>query len=240
MATTGGRADTKSAILRVPTVSDRNVGAVGLAAVGVILLGAIATGLAYTGWAGERYSPLNHFISELGEVSRSQLALLFDAAIIVGGLGLLLFLVLVSSRLTGRHRTAFGIAGLLAGGFGALVGVLPMDTLVLHRIVSACFFLTSWLVGAEFSIWLAGTRRATFPRWLLVPALFSVAVDVVFVLVYSTYHPVDPDAHIVTRPDVWQFPLLEWASLLSLMLWLTCLAFVLVARGRVADPASEA
>jgi hypothetical protein len=57
-----------------------------------------------------------------------------------------------------------------------------------------------------------------------------VAVSLTFIGVYSTYRPANPDARILDRPSVWTVPLLEWASLLSLLLWLACVALVLLRR----------
>ena len=218
-------------------LSDRTTGRLGLAATATILLGSLVAAIPYVGYAGEGYSPLNHFVSELGELAESKLAVAFDAGVVIGGMGLGLFLVLVSRRTTGRYRSALAGAGLVAGLFGVLVGIFPMDRLALHRIVSGGYFLTCWLTAAIFAVWLARNPRAGFPRWLLAPAVFSVAVDVVFVAVYSTYHPIDPDAHIVSRPSIWAFPLLEWASLLSLLLWMACTAAVLLRRPE--DPPPE-
>jgi hypothetical membrane protein len=214
-------------------LSDRAAGLLGLMSVAVILGGAVVTAVPYVGWAGEGYSPLNHFISELGELAISKLAVLFDASIVVGAIGLGFFLVLIARRMTGRLSPALAVAGLLAGLFGLLVGLLPMDRLALHRIVSGGFFLTCWLTAGTFAVWLARNPRAGFPRWLLAPAALSVAVDLVFVAVYSTYHPADPDAHIISRPDVWAYPLLEWASLLSLFLWFACTGLVLIWRSHL-------
>jgi hypothetical membrane protein len=213
-------------------VSDRTTGLLGLAGVGAILLAALVTAIPYTGYAGEPYSPLDHFISELGELAASRLALVFDAGLVVGGSVLGLFILLVARRLSGRSRGLLAAAGLLAGSFAVLVGLFPMDTLATHRIVSAGFFLTGWLSAAVFATWLARNPNAGFPRWLLVPAVLAVAVDFVFVAVYTTYHPVDPDARILARPDIWLVPLLEWASLLSLLLWLALVAAVLARTGR--------
>lgn len=208
-------------------VRDPVAGRLGLVSAAAILIAAFITAIPYVGYAGEGYSPLNHFISELGEVGRSRLALLFDATIALGGLGLMLFLVMVSRRMSGRYRQAMAVVGVLAGVSGMLVGFFPMNTLLVHRIVSGAFFLTCWLTAAVFTLWLARSRGSSFPRWLLAPAAFAVAVDFVFVGVYSTYHPVDPDAPILARADIWSVPLLEWASLLSLLLWLICVAWVL-------------
>jgi len=42
----------------------------------------------YRGYAGEGYSPLTHFISELGEIAASRLAWAFNLGIVLGGIGL--------------------------------------------------------------------------------------------------------------------------------------------------------
>jgi hypothetical membrane protein len=221
----------------LPGLSDRTTGLLGLVSVAVILAGAVVAAIPYTGWSGESYSPLNHFVSELGELAISRLAVLMDAGVVIGGVGLGFFLVLVARRMTGRLAPALAVAGIVAGLFGALVGLFPMDRLAVHRIVSGGFFLTCWLTAGTFAVWLARNPRAGFPRWLLAPAVFSVAVDFVFVAVYSTYHPANPDAHILSRPDIWIYPLLEWASLLSLFLWLACTAAVLAGRHSSASEA---
>jgi hypothetical membrane protein len=219
-----------AAARRLLHASDRTTGFLGLFGAGLILLAALVTAIPYRGWAGEAYSPLNHFISELGELERSQLAPLFDAALVIGSVSLMLFLYLLSRRATGPARTGLAVAGLLAGLGGLLVGVFPMDTGALHRIVSGVFFLTSWLVAGVFTLWLARTRSRILPRWLLAPAVLAVVVDLVFVVIYTTYRPAHPDAHIVIRDGVWIYPLLEWASLLSLLVWILCTALVLLRR----------
>ena len=194
----------------------------------MILLGALVTAIPYVGYAGEGYSPLNHFISELGETGRSQLAPVFNAGIVIGAIGLGLFLLILSRRLTGRYRPALMLAGIVAGTSGTLVGIFPMDTHAVHRLVSGVFFCTGWIVVAVFSVWLARRRPSGYPRWLLAPGAISVAIFFVFLAVYSTYRPIDPDAHIIGRGAIWTVPLLEWASLLSLLAWFVCVSLVLV------------
>lgn len=223
-------------------LSDRTAGRLGLASTAVILLGALITAIAYVGPGGEGYSLLNHFISELGELGQSRLALVFDAGVVIGGIGLGLFVTILSRRLTGRYRSGLMLAGIVAAMSGCLVGVFPMDTHALHRIVSGAFFCTGWIVAAIFTVWLARHPKSGLPRELLAPGILSVVVDIVFVAVYATWRPVDPDAAIVSRPAVWNVPLLEWASLLTLLLWFVCVAVVLARRPVAplagADPAA--
>lgn len=210
-------------------VTSRRLALLGLASVAVILLGMVTAALPYRGHAGEAYSPLNHFISELGEIGASRLAWAFNLGLVLGGIGLGAFLLLLAGRLGGPFRVSLIVAGAVAGVSGTLVGVFPMDYLATHRIVSGIFFLTGWLVAGIFSLWLLKTREARFPRGLIVPGAAVVAVFVTFLAVYSTYHPANADGLIVNRPDgLWSVPFLEWASLLSLLGWFACVSFVLM------------
>ncbi|MRS02563.1 hypothetical protein EG832_04965, partial [bacterium] len=51
----------------------------------VILAGCLITALRYRGRSDEKYSILNHFISELGEIGVSKLAMVFNIGMIIGG-----------------------------------------------------------------------------------------------------------------------------------------------------------
>jgi len=212
------------------SLGPRGIGRLGLASIAIILLGELITAIPYRGYAGEAYSPLNHFISELGEIAASRFAFVYNLGIVVGGLGLLVFLLAVARTMDGRLATIFTLLAVVAGIAGPLCGLFPMDYLATHRLVSGLFFLSGWLVGDTFTLWLVHRRPAFWPRWLVVPGLIVVVVFACFVVVYSTYHPVDPNARILVRSDVWTVPLLEWASLLSLLAWLACLALALLRR----------
>ena len=211
------------------SVTSRRLALLGLASVGIILLGMVATAIPYRGHAGEAYSPLNHFISELGEISQSQLAWVFNLSILLGGTGLGAFLLLLTNRIAGRYRITLVALGIVAGVSGALVGVFPMDYHATHRIVSEIFFVTGWLVAVVVSLWLAAAPRPTLPRWLILPGVVAAAVSIVFIAVYSTYHPANPNGPIQGRPDgLWSFAFLEWASLLSLLAWFVCVSIALL------------
>ena len=216
----------------------RTAGRLGLGATAAILVGAVVTASAYVGPTGEAYSPFNHFISELGETGQSRLALVFNAGIVIGGLGLGLFLFVLAGHLTARYRPTLMLAALVSGASGTLVGIFPMDTHEAHRLVSGVFFCTGWIVVAIFSAWLARHRAAGLPGWLLVVGAGSIAIFLAFLAVYATYRPADPNAPIMVRSAVWAVPLLEWASLLSLLAWFVCVSAVLLRRRRW--PASQA
>jgi len=229
-AGTGDAGVTEAQRAHLPDLPARSAGWLGLGATGAILLGALVTAIPYVGYTGESYSPLNHFISELGETSQSRLAVVFNAGVVIGGIGLGLFLLVLARHLTGRYRPALMLSAIVAGTSGTLVGIFPMDTHALHRLISGVFFCTGWIVVAIFSVWLARHPRSGFPRWLLVPGATAVAIAFVFLAIYSTYRPIDPDAPIIARPAIWTVPLLEWASLLGLLAWFVCVSTVLLRR----------
>jgi hypothetical membrane protein len=210
-------------------MTSRRLAALGLVSVGVILLGMLVAALPYQGIAGEGYSPLNHFISELGQTSVSRFAWAFNSGLLLGGCGLALFLFLLANKLAGPYRAALLIVGAISGVSGALVGVFPMDDHAPHRLVSGIFFLTGWLLAAIVSAWILAGRRPALPRWLLIPGSIVVAVSVVFIAVYSTYKPTDPNGPLTNRPDgIWSVAVLEWAALIVLLGWFICVSIALL------------
>jgi hypothetical membrane protein len=210
-------------------MTSRRLAALGLASVGVILLGMVITAIPYQGTAGEAYSPLNHFISELGETTVSRLAWVFNLGLIVGGAGLAFFLLLLANRLAGVFKAALLIVGAVAGVSGVMVGVFPMNDHAIHRLASGTFFLTGWMIAGIVSAWILAGRRPALPCWLLAPGGIVVAVSVVFIAVYSTYKPTDPDGPLTNRPNgLWTVAALEWASLLALLAWFVCVSIVLL------------
>jgi len=207
-------------------LSNRRLGTLGLAAVAVILAGMTITAIPYSGYAGEAYSPFNHFISELGEIAASHLAWVFNLGIVLGGMGLGTFLLVLSRRLDGRYGAALRAVSVVAGVAGTAVGIFPMDYPTVHLTVSIAFFLSGWITAAVFSLWQLRRRSPGYPRWLIGPAALNIVVSWIFIVVFAGYHPANPDAKIIDRPAIWSVPALEWASLLTLLLWLACLAFV--------------
>ena len=77
---------------------------IGWFGVAVFLGTAVVTAIGYTGSAGEPYSPLNHYVSELGEIKNSELSVVFNSGIAIGGICLAVLLVEVGRRIGGRAR----------------------------------------------------------------------------------------------------------------------------------------
>lgn len=97
----------------------------GLAGAMVVLLCALVTALFYSAPAGEPYSLLNHFISELGEVGVSLLAWLFNLGLIAGSLLFIPF--------------SLGLGLSLPGWLSKVgMGIFPMNNLPLRTLPPRC------------------------------------------------------------------------------------------------------
>ena len=111
----------------------------GYTGTGLMILAVFYPVLVYRGKHGEGYSPLNHFISELGEVGVSRAAWFFNTGLLLTGLVLLPYIVglgITFGSLLGWLGTAAGIIALGA----AAVGVFPMNNLKPHATTAITYF----------------------------------------------------------------------------------------------------
>jgi hypothetical protein len=190
----------------------------GFLGAGIISLASILTALVYVGSQGQRYSPLNHFVSELGELGVSQAASLFNIGLIVGALFLLIFLIGLATMLEGWFRYLFGLVGLVAGVSGMLVGVFPMNNLEAHGQVALTFFNTGWILVALFSVYIIWKRPAAFPLWLLIPGVLTVLSFIAFLNSISGLS-VEALAAPTDRVAVWDVTIFEWLLIAGVMVW---------------------
>lgn len=179
-------------------------------------IASLIAGAFYIGTQNERFSPLNHWVSELGEIGVSRLALVFNIGLFVGGLALALFFVALGRLRRSRLASVYVIVGVVAGVSGALVGVFPMNNRSIHIVVALGFFVLGWVaVGlASLDIWRRPEPR--FSRWL--PALGALTVAV-FLLFLSVYIPYLYTGTGSDRPDVSVATVLEWLVLIGIMGW---------------------
>jgi hypothetical membrane protein len=195
---------------------------------GVLAFLAIAAGCAwgavgYVGTAGEPYSPLNHWISELGQLSVAAHAGVFNLMLVVGAASFIVFVVGLWLTGPSRLRWVFGPVGSLAGVGGILVGLFPMDHPDQHVLAASTFFNLGWIFVALASIAFVRNREARFPVWLAGVGAASVVAFIAFLVSLRTddfaRQRMASDGPIVGRPDVWVAPILEWATLAGIMAW---------------------
>ena len=207
----------------------------GMVGTGVIVLAILYSALRYRGKRGERFSLLNHFISELGEVGVSPAAWAFNAGLILGGLLTLPFIIglgLAFASLWGWLGMAAGIVATLGV---AAVGVFPMNNITPHIRAATTYFRAG--LGMVFfnglAILFQPAGRVSIPR-------LSNLLSLLAFLAYGTFlswpiwkkapedakNPLDPE-QVPERPRVWALALLEWAVFFSTVAWLFGMAFLI-------------
>lgn len=200
----------------------------GLAALAIIVGGVLLSLEGFSGMKQERYSPLNHFISELGDNRFAKHHHMFNISLFVGGIVFIPFDIGIASLVINPFFFAIVlIIGLISAISCSLVGIFPEQKEKIHFIVAGFFF-----VGMDILMLLViiGTFLQVFfmfPIWIAVLSIFTLAVSLAFIIdtvklpkweLERTYKPWawDPDP----RPSFWMNPFLEWCSFIALGIWL--------------------
>ena len=176
--------------------------------------------VAYRGSEGEVYTPLNHFVSELGEPGVSSLAVLFNGGLIVAGLCFGLFMVGLGQIRASFWGAASAGAGAIAGLSGSLVGVYPQHSGPHVLVASAFFFLASIAIGiTSVDVLMRPDRR--FPLGVALAGFAVVAIVVTFVWTYVVSGAAGETGRqpIPVRPGLDWSAILEWASIAWVVAW---------------------
>ncbi len=204
----------------------------GIAGSVLMLACTIAAMVAYAGTEGQRYSPLNHFISELGQAGVSRLALVFNAGLVGAGVLYLPFALGLGAAIGSWWAAAGTIAGLVAAVSVACVGFFPMNDLQPHIAAAMTFFRSGLLTVLLFGIAIQRQRpapmvgqrpaRRAIDRRANVAGIVAVLAFAVFLLRMqlqpggaSGFH----EGAIVDRPAVWPSAILEWSILVAMVAW---------------------
>jgi len=199
----------------------------------VAVLAVLYSALRYRGRAGERYSPLNHFISELGEAGVSRGAWAFNGGLVLTGLLLMPFVVhlgIVLGSVLGWIGAFFAAVAALGA---AAVGIFPMNNLKPHVRAAMTFFygglamvLTIGVavlvqpagraVVHRFASLLSLLPALAFGSFLAQPRIVAPGVDLVSLL--------DPQI-TPERPRFWALPFMEWLVFFTTIFWLFSMAF---------------
>jgi hypothetical membrane protein len=193
------------------------------------ILGALIAGLAYRGRQNERYSILNHFISELGEVGISRLAWVFNLGLILCGLCLLPASLSLGSILPGFWSKVGMLAGSVSAISLALVGVFPMNRITPHIRAAVTYFRMGLVMVFFFSLAIAlqAQTQLLLSRWLAltgVPAMLAFTHFLLYSrITYAT--PENPlSATETERPRAWRMAISEWAIFLTTVPWFLAIA----------------
>lgn len=204
----------------------------GVLGVSVIAVGMLSSALFYRGRMGESFNPLNHFVSELGEVGVAPLAPAFNVGLIVGGLCMVLSVFGLALRVRGLWGIFLALVGLFCGLSGALVGVFPMTNLTPHFFWAMNFFNSGLALTVIFSLAVVFGNHG-LPKWLALPSLLPVASFGTFLFFPQPFPEGSDSLEAATaflstsRPPVLGLAVFEWLAVLSIMLWALMIALTL-------------
>jgi hypothetical membrane protein len=205
----------------------------GFSGTALVVLAVLCPSLVYRGKLGERYSLLNHFISELGEVGVSRAAWLFNTGLILGGLVLLPYTIglgMAFGSLTGWLGTAAGVTAVLGV---AAVGVFPMNNIKAHTIAALTYFRAGLVMVFFYglAILFQPAGRAVIPQAANILSLLAfLAYGAFLALPAFKKREEKPDELLdpeqePERPRFWAFPALEWLVFFSTIAWLFGMTF---------------
>lgn len=202
----------------------------GIAGSILVLSGCIIPSLRYKGRQGQRFSPLNHFISELGERNVSGYARVFNLSLVVAGLLFVMYMIQFGFFLgTTPALTAAGI-GVFSALSCIMVGVFPMDTKKKHDDAAMCFFY-----GGLATILLFGLSSLldVQHRLPMVFILFAVLVALAFAafILLPALTPksgVKLDRFGIDRPRIWPLPLVEWLAMVGVVGWIAAVSLYFI------------
>jgi hypothetical membrane protein len=205
----------------------------GFAGTGLVILTVFYPALVYQGKCGERYSLLNHFISELGEVGVSHAACIFNTGLFLGGLVLLPYIIglgILFGSVLGWLGTAAGIIAVLSV---AAVGVFPMNNLKPHAIAAMTYFRAGMVMVFFFGLAIlfpAAEKTVVSPSANLLSLLAFLAYGA-FLTLPRVKHEEQKPADLLDpeqtpkRPHVWALATLEWLVFFSTVAWLFGMIF---------------
>lgn len=204
-----------------------------LAGVVVLVAGMMISALAYRGKQGERYSMLNHFISELGEVGVSRLARVFNISMVLAGVLFVPMMIGLGFLLDTPWAKMGMVAGLVAAVACICIGFFPMNIIKPHTTAALTYFRSGLVTVLLFTIAIfaqPGGERI-IPFWVTTFGFISALLYAAFLLLPEwnkkggeTNNEVLDPADQPERKRFWRLPFIEWLVFLSTILWFLVIA----------------
>jgi hypothetical membrane protein len=204
----------------------------------VFIEGGVALSLrGFSGMKQERYSILNHFVSEGGDRRFAPHKTLFAIALIVGGVMFAPFTIGIALILPRIPAILIGVDGVFCSVSCCLVGIFPEDKEKMHFSVAACFFVGMGVLLLLLVVTYFFGLLGMFPAWVIVPSLVTLVLFVAFIVdtlsipkweLDLTNRPwdSDPEHRPNGRPRFWRNPFLEWCSFIALAVWLAIIVAI--------------
>lgn len=191
----------------------------------IIIAAVIIVAATFRNSAREPFSLLNRFVSELGWVSVSQNAWLFNSAIIITGILFILFCLGLGLYIPNAWAKAGMATGIISAIFCSLVGVFPMNHLQPHTFVAMWFFRCGLATVLLFGIAVLAQNKKDV-RIPKVASLFSLLAALtygafLFLATFRSAGNVSPAtlSSLDNPPPFRLLAVVEWLVFFSTILW---------------------
>jgi len=196
------------------------------------VMGSLIAALPYRGKRGQRYSLLNHFISELGEAGVSRRAWAFNGGLILCGMALLPCSVGLGLLIPGAWAKLGMVAGAVTAIGVTFVGIYPMNNLTPHVRAAMTYFRAGLVMVIFFTIaiFTQPADNLVLPRLvglMGIPAILAYSFFLIYMSLtsrsgQSALSPLEGD-----RPRFWVMPFSEWLIFLTTVPWFCAVALSL-------------
>lgn len=204
----------------------------GITGVLIVVIGATVSAGVYRGKQGQKYSPFNHYISELGELGVSRFAGVFNLSLILAGLALIPASISLGLILSGWLATLGLFAGVASAVSLMLVGVFPMNRIKPHGKAAMMYFRAGLVMILMFNlaIFLQPADAIVLPRLWGLAGLPAVAAFASFlILIYRATKQVEHPLGTAdfSRPKFWPMAIVEWLVFITVLLWIILIAMAI-------------
>ena len=200
----------------------------GLSAIAVVCLGLY---FSLTGYMGDdSYSPVNHFISELGLDSATTNAYIFNNSLMLGGLLLFTFIIALGNYLpSGMPVRVATMSGMIATLGFSTVGYFTADDWIPHLIAASVFFFGAVIAISLFTWAIWRDQQMRFHSSIVLQGILILVIYFVALLwpKEMLYEMANNPATFV-RPSFWILPILEWSYCLMLGAWIVMISLNLI------------
>ena len=190
----------------------------GLLGVLIILYGIITSSIAYIGCSAENYNLLNHFVSELGQYKCSLKARNFNLSLIVGTPFLIFYYLKIIPNSSKKIKVLFRWIISIIGCSAISIGLFPMDNIMIHIVSALIFFYLCFFASFLFNFYFLFIYKRTIPKYFIISGIF---ITITTLLNIIQFHQLDSSMLTIlkNRPNVLFVCIVEWASLLSMLLF---------------------
>lgn len=213
-------------IAQLKRLSDKHFPLFGIAASVFMLVGLLVPQIGFENQEGEIYSFLNHFISELGWLGVSDGAVIFNACLILAGFFYALFSYGLIRKFGGWWTKVTMVLALLSSLSCSLVGFFPVQSnwlgLAFHIIAASMIFGFGYLTFISVVAMVLFDTRKVVPRlhlWVycIVPLYVIPWLGLGYEYRFTPFINFK-EVKITHRPDVWIYPVVEWAIIIFMVI----------------------